>query len=230
MDDRQTPVPVTLPESLLLLVTDDVTGQISTKSGALNYGLAGAVLTDLLLRGRLDAEEGKLRVIDSSPLGDSVLDHALSRMGASKSRDAKHWVGTLARDHIMERVLEHLLQKGVLRREEHRILWVIPNDRYPTEDTAAERAVRENVRAVVLEGAPPQPRTAVLIALLKACDLADVVFSRDERKHYKERIDDVARGEAMGEAVARAIKEMQAAVIAAVVAAGAAAASSAATS
>lgn len=225
MYGEEASVMVTLPESLLLLATDDETGQIATGSGALDYGLAGAALAELLLRGRLDVEDGKLRATNVSPLGDSVLDHALTTMEDSRPRDAKKWVGTLARDHVKDRVLNQLIQKGVLRREEHRILWVIPNDRYPAENFAPERAVRESVRAAVLEGATPQPRTAALIALLKACDLTGVVFSRDERKQSKERIDDVSRGEAMGEAVSRAIKEMQAAVTAAVVAAGVAASS-----
>lgn len=227
---ERTPVIVTLPESLLLLATDDESGHISTKSGALDYGLAGAVLTELLLRDRLDAEDGKLRLTNGSPMGDSVLDHALASMGDSKPRDAKHWVGKLARDHVKDRVLDQLIQKGVLGIEEHRILWIIPVDRYPAEDSAPERDVRENVRAVVTEGASPQPRTATLIALLKACDLTGAVFSHDERKQYKERIEEISRGEAMGETVSRVIRDMQAAVTAAVVAATAAAASSSASS
>ena len=41
MADPRTPLMVGLPEGLLLLATDDVTGRIDTKSGALDNGVAG---------------------------------------------------------------------------------------------------------------------------------------------------------------------------------------------
>ena len=113
----------------------------------------------------------------------------------------------------------------MLRREEHRILWVIPADRFPAEDVLPEHAIRQKVRAAVLQGATPQPRTAALIGLLKACDLTGMVFDRDERRQYKARIDEISNGELMGKAVSKAVKEAQGAM-AAVIAANAAVLSS----
>lgn len=225
MDGQRTPMMVTLPESLLLVAIDDETGRIASKSGALGYGLAGAVLTELLLDGRAVVDDGRVKVTDGPPMQDSVLDGALARIRESKPHDAKYWVRKLSGDHLQDGVLERLIREGVLRREEHRILWVIPADRFPAEDVLPERAIRQKVRAVVLQGATPQPRTAALIGLLKACDLTGMVFDRAERRQYKARIDEISNGELMGKAVSKAVKEAQGAM-AAVIAANAAVLSS----
>jgi hypothetical protein len=219
METTRTPLIVDLPEGLLLLATDDATGRIGTKSGALDYGVAGAVLTELFLQERLTLRDGKVAVEDASATGDPVFDDALGRIAASKPRDARHWVNKLPRTDYRNAVLDRLVDKGVLRREEHRLLWIIPVDRYPAEDDAPEQHVWEAVRAAVLDGAPPQPRIAVLIGILKACDLLDTVFSKNERKQHRDRIEQIARAELMGQAVSKAVKDMQAATTAAIVAA-----------
>jgi len=216
---QASPLIVDLSEGLLLLATDDASGRINTKSGALDYGLSGAVLTELFLRDRLTLQNGKVTIVDASATGDPVLDDALSRITDSKPRDAKHWVNKLPRSWIREQILDGLIEKGVLRREEHRILWIIPADRFPAEADSPEQHVREAVRAAVLDGATPQPRTAVLIGILKACDLLETVFSKEERKRRRDRIDQIASADLVSEAVSKAVKDMQAATMAAITAA-----------
>ena len=92
MDGQRTSMMVTLPESLLLVAIDDETGRIASKSGALGYGLAGAVLTELILDGRAVVDDGKVKVTDGPPMQDSVLDGALASIRGSKPHDAKYWV------------------------------------------------------------------------------------------------------------------------------------------
>jgi hypothetical protein len=184
------------------------------------------VLTELFLIDRLVMVGGKVTIADLGPTGNPILDDALTRIADSKPRDAKHWVSKLSRTHIRDRVLERLIEKGMLRRDEHRILRIIPTDRYPAEDDSLEDDVRDTVRAAVLAGTTARPRTAVLIGILKACDLLDTIFSRDERKLHKERIERIASAEPMSLAVSKAVKDMQATTLAAITAASAAAVAS----
>lgn len=212
---------LSLSEELLLLAIDDTTGKVSSPTpDALRYGLAGAVLMDLLIAGRLDLVDEKLVLTDATPIGDAVLDDAALEIGRNeKAGDARYWVDKLGRDHLEERVLERLVERQILRKEEHRIVWVIPVDRYPTANPAPEREVRERVRAVVLDEAAPDPRTATLIGLMKACNLTTLVFSRDEQRRYGRRLDQIAHGDAVGQAVSRAAAAAQAATQAAMTAA-----------
>jgi hypothetical protein len=211
----------TLAEDLLLLALDDESGATPlSREQTLGFGLAGGVLLELLLAGRLDAAGRNLAVADAAPTGDAVLDDALRKIAdARRPRDTQHWVNAIAGDHLRERVLDQLVAQGIVRREEHKILWVFPANRYPTQDPAPERGVREQVRAAVLGGATPEPRVAALIALARACKLDDALFTRDERKAARRRLDEIARGEAVGQAVSRAVEAAQAAVMAATTAA-----------
>jgi len=213
---------ISLPESLILLAIDDDSGRLDSNSGALDLALAGAVLTELLLGGDVTLVNGNLIAVESSRPDDDVLDATLTTIRASRPRDSKHWVKNLGKIQIRNRLLDRLIERGITRREEHRILWVFPADRFPTEDAAPERALRQAIRSIVIEGATPQPRTAALIALLKAANLTGMVFAGEERKRYKSRIDAIASGELMGEAVAKAVKDAQAAVTAAIIASTAA--------
>jgi hypothetical protein len=214
MENSNMPEIVNLPEALLLLAIDDETGRVESKSGALDLGLGGAVLAEAFLMNRLAIDDGKVFVLDGSPTGDSMLDRAIREIADSRPHDAKHWVDRLSKDHIREAVLGRLMEKGVLRQEEHRILWIISASRYPAQKDSPERDIREATRAAVLQGGLPQPRTLTLIGFMKACDLLGTVFSRDERKRYKQRIEDIAKAEVMSEAVSRAVKEAEAATAA----------------
>jgi Golgi phosphoprotein 3 len=223
---------LSLAEELLLLAIDDESNRVPmAQSSKLDYVLAGAVLMDLLLTDRLRFADGKLAVADASPTGDAVLDDALTKLERSaKPRSPQHWVNRLAGDHLRDRVIDELVQRQIVRREEHHILGIFPANRFPTEDPTPEQAVRARLRAVLLEGREPEPRDAALVALLKAGDLLGAVLSKEERHRAGERVKELTRPAAVGKATTQTIAAVEAAadavmaaVIAAVVAASTAA-------
>jgi len=210
---------VNLPESLMLLATDDESGRISSQMRAADFGAAGAVLLELLFSGRIASADGKLQLLSDAGTGDPVLDNAVFLIGKSKKQqDAKHWVRKIADAGVKDQLLDRLTGRDILRRVPQRLLWVIPDDRYLIENPQPEEDIRASLRAVVLEDRNPDARSAALIALLKATDLTGAVFSKAERKTAKSRIDAIASGDLMSAAVSSLIKEMQAALMAAIVA------------
>ncbi len=219
MTEAKTTVTVNLPESLLLLAIDDESGKISSQMQAADLGSAAAILLELLIDGRIDTVDGKIRVIDDSTTGDVMFDQALSAIRDSKKlHDAKYWVHMISRQHVKDRVLDQLVARNIVRKEEHRVLWVFPVDRFPVENPAPENDLREMLREVVITGYDPDARSAALIGLLKATNLTGTVFNKDERKAYKKRIEDISRGEQMSEAVSKILRDTQTALIAVMVA------------
>jgi Golgi phosphoprotein 3 len=219
MTDSKTTVKVNLPESLLLLAIDDETGKLSSQMQAADLGTAAAVLLELLITGRIDTVDGKIRVIDDNPTGNIIFDQALSAIRDSKKpHDAKHWVRNISKARVKDQVLDQLIARNIVRKEAHRMLWIFPIDRFPVKNPAPENDLRETLRKVVIDGYDPDVRSAALIGLLKATNLTGTVFNKDERKAYKKRIDDIARGEQMSEAVSKILQETQAALIAVIVA------------
>lgn len=219
--------PLTIGEQLLLLSLDERRGTVvHSASQSLDFGLAGAAIIELTLRGRLASEGKQVVVIDPTPTGDELLDEALAAVVASRrTRDARHWVTSLQRgvDHHRRRLEERLVRRGVLGAEEHRVLGVFPSRRYPVQAPGLLGEVRDRVRRAVLGGAPLDPAAVTLVSLASACGVLDRLFSRDERREARRRAKDIARGEVLGKAVRDTVTAMNAAVVGAVVASSVAA-------
>ncbi len=227
---------LSLAEELLLLALEDESGKVSSSaSNSLDSGIAGAAVMELVLRGKLGMEDGKLVVEDASPTGDSQLDELLGQIEDSrKPRGAEHWVSVFGGRSLRDDLIKRLVGKGVLKEEEDRILWIFPTRSYPTDDATPERELRRRVRAVALEGAASEPKDAALLSLVKACDLTGEVFAPEEEPRVRERLEHISEDELIGKAVsdtlAQAQAAMNAAVMASVVSASAASCSAASSS
>ena len=81
-------------EEIMLLLLDDKGGRfVDARSTSRECALAGAVLMDLALEGRIDTDPERLFVIDPTPLKDDLLDPTLIRIVQSpKRRDTRQWI------------------------------------------------------------------------------------------------------------------------------------------
>ena len=202
---------VTLGDELLLLGYDDVTGKAEVASADLECGLAGALLMELTLAGRVEVSGKNLTVLDSAPVGDAEADAALNRIaGEDKPHPPDWWIDQL-RSGLRERMLERLTERGMLRLERHKKMLVVTVSRYVSGDSAAESDARARLEDVVVRGAEPDARTAALGALVDSCGLARRVFPDMDPGELEARL------KQLGDAapVREAIRSIQAAMIAA---------------
>ncbi|MDX9789548.1 MAG: GPP34 family phosphoprotein [Candidatus Kapaibacterium sp.] len=197
---------LTLAEELLLLGLDDESGEIILSvSTALPYGIAGALLLELHLRNKIELSESVVNIIDESSTGDEILDEVMNLIKIKiEKEEPKYWIRTIngSIDDLIDRLIDGLVRKGVLKREEKRILWIIPIDRYPTKDPLPEVHTRILVRSIVLENQEPDDRMLALLSLIKASNLIDELFLKDERKQAFNIINDFISNEKIGKAVA----------------------------
>ena len=76
---------LTFAEEIVLLLLDDKSGKfVPTPIWSRKCALAGAVLMDLALHGRIDTDLRKLVVVDRSPVGDDLLDPILATIVAEQ--------------------------------------------------------------------------------------------------------------------------------------------------
>lgn len=208
-----------LAEDLLLLAYDDESGK---QDGFMNlgYGLAGAVLIELAELGKveLDGEGAKsrLHVVDSGSTGNAVLDEWLEKLAKYDGKKPKDAVAGLHRG-LDDRLLTALAERGILSREEGKIMGIFPSTRWPTADSSHERHLRQRLRDVLVTGVDPDTRTAALIGLLSGVDAVGHVVDKSERKAAKARAKEIADGNWAADAAQKAIQEMTAAVMTAVV-------------
>lgn len=201
---------LTIAEEFLLLALDDEKGVVCNQPFmGLEFGLAGAVLMELSILGRIKADKEHLSLIDDSKTGNEIFDDALS-MIKETDEEAKYWVWKLG-IHIQEikdYFIGHLIEMGVLEKKEQNILWIYRRKCYPLIDEKVELEVKERIRAVILENQAPLPRDVVLISLMHSCNLTRQIFSCKEAEANEERIEEIATRDIIGKAVYRAIYEI----------------------
>jgi hypothetical protein len=219
-----------IAEDLLLLLTDDVTGKPVVDGTRLELVLAGALLLELTTLQRVDVSgpgepvrAGRVVVRDPAPTGDQVLDEGLARLHRAGPKKPESILSTLKKG-LRDGLLQRLVERGILRSEEGRILGIFPTQRWPAADSTHERQVREGLYAVLVVGRTPSQREASLVSLLQAADAVPKVLTRSgvPAGELRRRAKAIAAGEYAGAAVKKAIDAIQAATVAAVMAATAA--------
>jgi hypothetical protein len=214
---RRLHMSATLPEALVLVAVDAERRFACPAGGdALSYGLAGAVVTELLLRGAVRVTERGLLIAAGPATGDELLDDMLLGIRASRARPVTSWVRVLAGRSVdlHQRLAGRLVRAGVLRQQRRRLLGLLPVRRYAVADEAALQELRGRLRAGLLGHGALDPRTASLIGLVGACGLVDSLVDRDERRTARRRAANIGAADPAGAAVSAAIHDARAAVAA----------------
>ena len=207
-----------LSQDLILLALNPQTGKTRFSFyAALEYGLVGSLLLDLVLQGKLEIDNNN-RVIGAitGNTGDEFLDRHLNEvLASSRPRTARFWITRWRRRYrwFQPVVLQNLVDLGVLERQEQRILGLFPTQRYFLTDESIQREIVQQVRAAVLEGIGLDSRMAALISLMQASHLTDAVFRPEERPEARSRIKAITREGLVGQAVSKAIFTVQAATL-----------------
>lgn len=201
-------------EEIMLLLLDDKGGRfIDVPTLSLEYALAGAVLMDLALEGRIDTDPEQLFVIDPSPIGDDLLDPVLARIVQSgEAHDARYWIKQTVADAeaIREGSLARLVARGILHREEDRFMWVLRTRRYPIDDYQAVREVKLRIMGVILSEEIPDARDIIIISLADVCRIFEGLMSGRELKSAAARIEQVRQMDLIGREVSKAVTEIEA--------------------
>jgi hypothetical protein len=212
-----------LHEEILLLALRDREGTV-VGSVFYQHAIAGAVLAELLLNGRLGVEEDRkkkfIRLLDATPVGEPVIDECLEKVRLARKRaQATTWVSRFSGvRNLKHRVARRLCERGILRSGEDKVLLLFTRKIYPEIDPAPERELRERLHhAVFTDSDDVDPRTVVLVSLTSASGLLRVTFGKKEVKARKDRIERIVNGEVSGRATAEAIQAVQAAIVAAAI-------------
>jgi Golgi phosphoprotein 3 (GPP34) len=218
-----------LAEDLLLLVTDDGSGQLSAPAAQVDAGLGGANLVELALMNKVDlsgegedGRPGRIVVRDPSPAGDDVLDAALEILAANQGKKPSAVIRPLSKN-LRQALYERLAAAGVIRAERGRTFGIFSTRTWPAQDASHEAQVRELLTQALVQQTAPDTRIAALIALLHALGCEHNVVDPEpyglSKRQLAARAGEIAQGNWASGAVRKAIDEMNAAVLAATTAA-----------
>ena len=199
-------------EEIILLLLRDHDGRfVRVPSWSLEYAIAGGVLMDLAMENRIDTDLENLLLVDSTPVGDSLLDPTLAEIAAGEVHPTRHWVErTVERaETIHEEALSRLVERGILERQEKRFLWAFRSRRYPMVDGRAEREVKLRIMEVMFSEELPDPRDIMLICLVDACGIFNHLLTREELAKAADRIAQVRQMDLIGQATTQAIRDIE---------------------
>lgn len=222
-----------LAEDLLLLLTDDETGKTVQVAPT---ALAGAVMMELALLGNIDVagpgeeiKEGRLVVRDAGPTGSPILDRGLAIIGEKVGRKPESAIQKLSKD-LDDDVAASLAARGILRREESRVLGIFPTTKWPAEDSSHEQSLRAEIASCLAQGQQPTARSGALISLLSASGTISGAFDAKalglSRRELEKSATTLAAKAFAPQAVKRAVEAMHAAMMVSVMVATTAAAGS----
>ncbi|MFL1428197.1 MULTISPECIES: GOLPH3/VPS74 family protein [unclassified Nocardiopsis] len=158
-----------LAEDVLLVLFQPASGTIAGEN-TLFYVLAGAVLTELATQGHVTVGEPGLGGARVEAVQDDAPADPLLRQGwdyvATKPRSAQTFLAAVG-PRLRGPVLDRLVERGDIRREKRKTLGLF-NSTVLTDGGGRRADLVEGVRAVLEDGAPPEPRTAAVAALVSA--------------------------------------------------------------
>ena len=203
--------PLTLVEEIVLLSLDDATGaHLPLLPHAIGYGLAGAVLADLEMAGRMATDTKCVKVLNTAATGDLLLDSWLQRIACEeKCHPISYWLGILFSEKrdIEKAALDHLVDRGILKRQDKKILWVIGLRRYPTIHNEERVEVKTRLALLIQGDERPTHFDATLISLLRGSYLISEVLGPEPLEGRSDRIAAIADADPIGREVAIASRE-----------------------
>ncbi|MCF3103322.1 GPP34 family phosphoprotein [Streptomyces roseoverticillatus] len=195
---------LTLPEELVLLCFDPVSGRKLWRAGtSLGYGVAGAVLGELRLAGRVVEEGGRVRVTNPLPPGDPLLAAAMASLQRPGKRGGgprtTAWVRSASRN-LQEAWMTRLVKSGALRVEAGRFLGVVPYRRYSVGPAGLTTQAWGRFD-LARRGGFADPRARALAALVCAIGISGVLCPGRDRRPDRQAMRRLMRADWAAQAV-----------------------------
>jgi hypothetical protein len=158
-----------LADDLYLLAHHEITGKPHLQPRAAGLGLAGALLAELMLSGKIYLQPDRIMVADRSPPGDGLARSVLGLLVSEPEQHApRDWLLFLART-AAEDVALRLEQSGYLTRISSRRPW--RGQRWIPVDSDCAFAPFLRAKSALDSSKPITAQNAALAGLAAACGL-----------------------------------------------------------
>ena len=214
MSENVTSSEISFAEELILLMLDEKTGYLEVVPGwQFSCVMAGAIIADLALKGRIDTDLESLYLVDSTPTGDELLDFALRDIEKSeKVQDTQYWIERNAQrvDDIITTSFDRLVERNILVHELGGFFGltrsISRSGAYPSSDSTVRREAKARILDIILHNDIPDPRDAILIALMHTLGGFKFMLEEEDYAEVLDRIRLVSKLDVVGRKVAAAVE------------------------
>lgn len=168
---------LSIAEGFYLIALDDEEGRIlAAAEKTMVPGVISACILELYLLKKVNLDGGKVTVLDPVGTGNRILDNVLKKLsnGAGMLDQIKS-MSSMFKD-IQEDLNALLTQRGILQKEETKLLWIPLSERMDNANYAFEQEIRNQLQAIVFKSAKPSPAFTILYSLIDDCGILEEVF------------------------------------------------------
>ncbi len=173
---------LSIAEGFYLIALDDEEGRIlAAAEKNVVPGVIAASILELYILKKIKLDNGNISVIDTIGTGNGILDNVLRKLQTGSSLIDQ--IKSLSRKFkdIQEDLNKLLAQRGILKKEETKLLWIPLSDRMNNANYAFEQEIRNQLKAIVFKNSKPSISFLILYVLIDNCNILDEVFSdKDE--------------------------------------------------
>jgi len=173
---------LSIAEGYYLIALDDEEGRIlAAAEKTVIPSVISACIFELYLLKKISLDGGIVKVLDTVGTGNGILDNVLKKLQSGvQIVDQVKSLSTKFKD--IEADLNALLvQRGILKKEATRLLWIPLSERMENANYAFEQDIRSALKAVVHKSAKPSASLTILFCLIDYTNILDEVFrDRDE--------------------------------------------------
>ena len=190
------PMELAFHEKFVLLTINDETGAIAFGYSK-SYGFAGALLLEMVNSEVIELKDKRIHILKTK-LDSEILQEAINLLKNKKKPqkiiNAIQIIGNKMQKKF-DNVIDNLIVKGILYKEEKKVLWVFTSKRYPTNNPTPENLIKSKIKGIILYGNQANRDSMDLISLVHILNLQKKIFSKEEMKNAKKKIKEIIKEE-----------------------------------
>lgn len=202
---------LSIAEGLYLIAMDDEEGRLlSAAEKRIVPAVISAIVMELYITKKIKIQDGLVQVTEVGGTGNKILDDVSSKLVSGKDviTQVEHLSDHFS--HILEDLDELLSQRGILKREATKLLWIPLSERMGNANYAYEKEIRNILRAMVFKSAKPTPAFVVLMSLIYDCKILDEVFrDKDELIDAEKVAKDIADSISVDPETSKALNDLR---------------------
>ncbi len=202
---------LSIAEGFYLIALDDEEGRIlAAAEKTVVPGVIAACILELSLMKKVSLAGGNIRVLDTVGTGNGILDSVLNKLADGSSlTDQISSLSAKFKD-IQEDLNALLTQRGILKKEETKLLWIPLSDRMDNANYAFEQEIRNTLKAIVFKSSKASPAFVILLSLIYDCGILSEVFrDKDELIDAEKKGKDIINSPEISPDLSNALKTLK---------------------
>ena len=202
---------ISIAEGLYLIALDDEEGRLlAAAEKTIVPGLISAAILELHLLKKVGLKDNKISSVEQSGTGNGILDGILRKLKTGLDfLDAVEDLSHHFKD-IQEDLNQLLVQRGILRKEATKLMWIPLSERMDNANYSFEQDIRNSLKTIVFKSAKPTISFVILMSLIYDCQILSEVFrDKDELIDAVKVAKDMVDSPVLTPEVSTALKELK---------------------